>query len=324
VVANRNHSQPDQLATVADDLQASGSFRFVIQASTQVDLHLGTPTDNSFVPLAVQTPVCAGVQPSVSQPVVTAVDPVALVEALLSTDPCQALAHIKAELVPNVVDTYDKIATLATSVSWQIGEAEAMQPTSETERASISAFVARRQTELDHLQKVLNDIVTQLDLAAVTLQAVADAGNQGNHPGEYSAATDNLRALSGIVDSNEAVVVDIEDTTVAWHQVATGTWTPTAATAKGSNEANGMNVAFDDLAGDPLRLANTLLADPDTLLRLLDSAPSIGNSGTVRWIVPDGILGPGQWQSTAVLVAGKLDRLIISSGDTEIMLIPER
>jgi hypothetical protein len=85
-----------------------------------------------------------------------------------------------------------------------------------------------------------------------------------------------------------------------------------------------MNVAFDDLAGDPLLLANTLLADPDTLLRLLDSAPSIGNSGTVGWIVPDGILEAGQWQATAVLVAGKLDRLIITSGDTEITLIPER
>lgn len=327
VVSSGDSRDRDQLAAIAAEMEASGSFRFVVQAETRVDLALPEAPDNlpPLTPLSFLTPTCTADQPATTQPEVTIVDIIALVERTLATDPCSALAHIDEEFAPQVIASYNTVATSAQTASVQVAAARAIRPTSSAQRASIDAFVSRRELEIAQLDAIAQGISAQADLVSGPLAAVALAANQGEQPGIHATdAADQLRALSAIVDSAATASIDMHDTTVTWHQVATGTWTPAKVTAAGTNEVDGTAVAFQSITTDALALASTLLGDPTILLRVLESAPASDRSGAVAWNVPASVLGDGTWNASAVLDAGRLDRLTLTVCQTIITLIPER
>ena len=304
----------DRLAKVADQYAADGT-RFVFEASATVSLPEMAPIDD-LQPVVLRTfPVCETAPPPSAQ-LPTSADLGAVVDEILTAEPCVALSGLRSELGPRAQAAADALNLRATSASHRVEQLTALAATGDPlERQSAQAALAEAEQDRDRAENDLVQLRSAHDVSVDQLEVVADAANNGaNTTGFQPATGDSLRALAAVVDST-GTSSDTRDA-VVWDVLSTGTWSATGVALSGTATSDtGSSASFDDLSNDPLAMAQVLFADPETLLAVLRSAQP-GNSPTITWTVPAdvaAIAGAEPLTAQATFTAAGLDRLQLST-----------
>jgi len=313
ILPNDDSSQ-DRLAKVAETYAADGT-RFVFEASATVALPERAPVDD-LQPVVMRTfPVCdAARSPSAQLP--TAADLSAVVDELLTAEPCVALSGLRSELGQRAQAAADALNLRATAATHRIEQLTALAGTENPlERQSAQAAIAEAEQTRDQADNDLAQLLNAHGESLEQLVVVADAANSGTNTNGFQAATrDSLRALAAVVDNTDTTS-DARDE-VVWDTLSTGTWAPSGVALSGTATSDsGSSASFDDVSNDPLALTQVLFADPETLLAVLRSAPP-GNGNTVNWTVPAAvatIAGTEPLTAQATFSATGLDRLQLST-----------
>ena len=307
-------SSQDRLAKVAETYAADGT-RFVFEASATVSLPEMAPVDD-LRPVVLQTfPVCE-TAPSPSTQLPTGKDLSAVVDELLTAEPCVALSGLRSELGPRSQEAADALNLRATSASHRVEQLTTLAGTGDPlERQSAQVAIAEAEETRDRAENDLVQLRSAHDESVEHLVVVADAANSGTNTNGLQAATgDSLRALAAVVDNTDTTS-DTRDA-VVWDTLSTGTWAATGVELSGTATSDtGSSASFEDVSNDPLAMAQVLFANPETLLAVLRSAPP-GNGPTVSWTVPASVAtieGAAPFTAQATFTASGLDRLQLST-----------
>lgn len=311
---SNDDSSQSRLAKVADAYAVDGT-RFVFEASATVELPDTEPVDD-LRPVVLRTfPVCETAPPTATQ-LPTGADLSAVVDELLTAEPCVALTGLRSELGPRSQAAADELNLRAQTASHRVEQLAAPAATSDPlERQSAQVAIAEAEATRDQAEIDLIQLRSAHDETVDQLAVVADAADSGTDVDGFQAATgDSLRALAVVVDNTDAAN-DTRDA-VVWDTLGTGTWASTDVALSGTATADtGSSISFDDVSNDPLAMAQVLFADPATLLAVLRSAPS-DNGPTVSWTVPADVatvLGAEPLTAQATFNATGLDQLQLST-----------
>ena len=304
----------DRLAGVADAYAADGT-RFVFEASATVALPEMPPIDD-VRPVVLRTfPVCdAAPAPSTQLP--TGADINAVVDELLTQEPCVALSGLRDELGQRSQETADALNLREMSASRRVDQLTTLADTGDAlERQSARAALVEAERTRDQAESDLVELRSAHDDSVEQLTVVADAENSGTNTNGFQPATGNsLRALAAVVDSSDTT--SDERDAVVWDALSTGTWASDGVSLSGTATSDtGSAASFDAVSDDPLAMAQVLFADPETLLAVLRSAPA-SDGATVTWTVPAGIAsiaGAAPLSAKATFTATGLDRLQLST-----------
>lgn len=314
----------DRLAKVADTYATDGT-RFVFEASATVSLPEMAPIDD-LQPVVLRTfPVCETAPPPSAQ-LPTSADLGAVVDELLTAEPCVALSGLRSELGPRSQEAADALNLRATSASHRVDQLTTVAGTGDPlERQSAQAALAEAEETRDRAEADLVQLRSAHDESVEHLVVVADAANSGTNTNGLQAATgDSLRALAAVVDNTDTTS-DPRDA-VVWDTLSTGTWAATGVELSGTATSDtGSSASFEDVSNDPLAMAQVLFANPETLLAVLRSAPP-GNGPTVSWTVPASVAtieGAAPFTAQATFTASGLDRLQLSThrGDGSVITL---
>ncbi len=317
--ATREPDRPDRIADAAAALTSAGSFRFVVEvdATVAVPVNQLAPTDTATFAIAPvgRCDLDGDVPVSSDRD-----DLVAILDALMSQDPCTALEVAGDTLDPAVHDTATRLQ--AAAAAWQ-HLASLPDPAVDAASAIESSTVALVRTEAEQRLATIVDSADTLEQAATRaaestgeLAAAQTAGDQ----------TDTLRPtaladLRTLTELTQATPVAGPADRVEWELLATGTWNPDQPEAAGTADVTFTDTRLADgttadVAHDPTGVLSALFADPGTLIALVDSAPA-STADTITWTVPDQIVAASQlqgWQATVYLTAsGAIDRIELTA-----------
>lgn len=322
-LATRGSETQDRVAAATDALVAAGEFRFVaeVDASVAVPVNQLTPVDPGPVELASLGRCNSSGEPPVSGNRDELADALG---TLILTDPCSALDLASSELDPALRETANQLQ--AASTAW--AELAQMPDTPDsptldlelTSRELVREEAARRAAEIDARAEQLGSAARA---AATSTAQLADAETAGQPSDSLRPiALQDLQALSQLTQVQPAA---LPAETVDWSLLSTGTWSTDQAVASGTADVTFggsalSSVPMPDLAADPVGATSALLADPATLIAVLESAPAT-DGDEITWLVPKGLIeAPGfdQWEATAYLTeTGTIDRLALTTGSND-------
>jgi hypothetical protein len=314
----------DRLADVAAGYAANGT-RFVFEASATVALPEMALVDD-LQPVVLRTfPVCAAA-PSPSTQLPTGADLSAVVDELLTAEPCVALSGLRSELGQRSQAAADALNLRAIAATQRIEQLTPLADNDDPlEGQSAQAAIAEAEQTREQAENDLLQLLAAHGESVDQLVLVADTANSGTNTGGFQGATsDSLRALAAVVDNTDTTSEPRD--VVVWDTLSTGTWAPSGVALSGTATSDtGSSALFDDVSADPLALAQVLFADTDTLLAVLRSAPPAGGD-TISWTVPvdvAAIAGADPLTAQATFTAAGLDRLQLSTrrGDGSIVTL---
>jgi len=320
IAVNRTSNEADVLADIADEYRQSDGIRFVYATEANVDIvdqfQLATDTSTDVQPISTRIPTCD----DTDAPPVTGLDLQPIVDALTSDDPCLALQLIDESARP----ARDAYVALATSIDQRaniINQLENREIERGLDSASAAAYIADQTETIRTDSQTIEQLERSFSEIARTLEPLANPGS--SEQVATSTIESRLVALRADTTAAEAAAASLP-VTIGWTQIATGTWSTNGIDIDGITERNNNSTRYSRVDGDPLKLADVVLAQPDILIDLMRSAPS-SNGDLVEWAVPTGFLGDTEdWRATARLQDGALASITLTSRNAIITFTPEQ
>lgn len=329
VIVQSNDSDRDVLAEIADDLGNSQPFRFVYSTTAQVDFDTPGPVQGGddlpeLVALSAGLPTCAAAETASVGDEIGPIDLAPVLDLLRSDDPCAGLALIDQTLTDQAGDAFDQLTADAERLQNEIQTAQERNDDTLLDRRSFETYVAQRDEAIASIVRTRNELETQFIELSSQLNPIAAAADLDGDVSRFAAAAgQEISALSAVIEDAQKVVV-VPASQIDWEQVATGTWSTEGIDIAGSTETADSDERFDGVEQDPLGLAAVVLANPERLIEILESAPSESGS-RVEWEIPFGLIDDSRtWRGDAVLDATTLVELVLTSGTTTVTFTPAR